>query len=128
MRVSKEKAAENRLHILAAAARLFREQGVSATGVDAIAKEAGLIHGAVYSQFGSKQAIATEAIRLALKRATHLWQRIAERRGPKQAFPAIVEQYLSRKHRDAAGQGCVLAALGSEIARQPESVRDTLTK
>ena len=65
MRVSKEKAAENRNDILTAAARLFREQGISATGVDAIPKEARLTHGAVYSQFGSKEAIAAEAIRLA---------------------------------------------------------------
>ena len=35
MRVSKEKAAANRQDMLTAAARLFREQGVSATGVDA---------------------------------------------------------------------------------------------
>jgi TetR/AcrR family transcriptional repressor of nem operon len=128
MRVSKDKSAENRQQILAAAARLFRENGVSATGVDAIAEDAGLTHGAVYSHFGSKEVIAVEAIRLALKRAIHLWQRIAERKGPKRAFPAIVDQYLSRKHRDGAGQGCALAALGSEIARQPEAVRDVLTE
>ena len=39
MRVSKEKAAQNRQDILTAAARLFREQSVSATGVDAITKD-----------------------------------------------------------------------------------------
>ena len=44
MRVSKEKAAQNRQDILTAAARLFREQGVSATGVDAITKDASLTH------------------------------------------------------------------------------------
>ena len=57
MRVSKGKAAQNRQDILTAAARLFREQGVSATGVDAITKDASLTHGAIYSQFGSKEAI-----------------------------------------------------------------------
>jgi hypothetical protein len=50
MRVSKEKAAQNRHDMLTAAARLFREQGVSATGVDAITKDASLTHGAVYRQ------------------------------------------------------------------------------
>jgi len=128
MRVSKEKAEENRQQILTAAARLFRERGVSATGVDAIAEDAGLTHGAVYSQFGSKDAIVTEAIRLTLIRANHLWQRIADRKGSAQAFAAIVNQYLSRNHRDDAGRGCVLATLGSEIARQSEDLRDTLTE
>jgi TetR/AcrR family transcriptional repressor of nem operon len=42
MRVSKEKAAQNRQDLLTTAARLFREQGVSATGVDAITEDVNL--------------------------------------------------------------------------------------
>ena len=68
MRVSKEKAAHNRERILTSAARLFREQGIAGTGVDAITDDAGLTHGGLYSQFGSKEAIAAEAIRFALAR------------------------------------------------------------
>jgi TetR/AcrR family transcriptional repressor of nem operon len=128
MRVSKEKAAQNRQDILTAAARLFREQGVSATGVDSITKDASLTHGAVYSHFGSKEAIAAEAIRLALQGSGHLWQRLVERKGAKQAFPAIVAAYLSRDHRDSPGRGCAVAALGGEIARQPQSVREAFTE
>jgi len=128
MRVSKEQAAQNRQHILAAAARRFREQGVSATGVDAITKDAHLTHGAVYSHFGSKEAITAEAVRLALRGSKRLWQRLAERKGVEQAFATIVAEYLSRAHRDAVGQGCVVAALGSEIARQPQSVRAAFTE
>lgn len=128
MRVSKEKAAENRQDILTAAARLFREQGVSATGIDSITKDVSLTHGAVYSQFGSKEAIAAEAIRLALRGSKRLWQRLVERKGAKKAFPAIVAEYLSREHRDSPGQGCVVAALGADIARQPRSVRDAFTE
>ena len=128
MRVSKEQAAQNRQHILAAAARRFREQGVSATGVDAITKDAHLTHGAVYSHFGSKEAITAEAVRLALRGSKRLWQRLAERKGVEQAFATIVAEYLSRAHRDAVGQGCVVAALGSEIARQLQSVRAAFTE
>jgi len=128
MRVSKEQVAQNRQHILTAAARLFREQGVSATGVDSITKDVSLTHGAVYSQFGSKEAIVAEAIRLALRGSQRLWQRLAERKGAKKAFPAIVAEYLSREHRDSPGQGCVVAALGADIARQPHSVRDAFTE
>ena len=128
MRVSKEQAAQNRQKILTSAARLFREGGINASGVDAINEHAGLTHGAVYSQFGSKEAIAAEAVRLTLVRSKYLWDRMAERRGKKKVFPAIVAQYLSAEHRDLAGQGCVVAALGSEIARQPRSVRDAFTR
>jgi TetR/AcrR family transcriptional repressor of nem operon len=128
MRVSKEKAAQNRQDILAAAARLFREHGIHATGVDAITKEAGLTHGGFYSQFGSKEAIAVEAIRVAATRSKHLWQRTAERKPGATALRKIVENYLSREHRDTPGQGCVIAALGADIARQPQSVREAFTK
>jgi len=128
MRVSREKAAQNREKILTSAARLFREHGIGATGVDSITAEAGLTHGAVYSQFGSKQVVTAEAVRLALARSKHLWQILAERNGRKKVFPTIVAQYLSASHRDSAGQGCVVAALGSEIARQPRRVRDSFTR
>jgi TetR/AcrR family transcriptional repressor of nem operon len=128
MRVSKEKAAQNRERILASAARLFREHGIDATGVDAITEDAGLTHGGLYSQFGSKEAIAAEAIRFALARAKRVWQRALERNPGMAALPAIVDGYLSRAHRDAPGTGCVVAALGTDIARQPRRVRQAFTR
>jgi len=128
MRVSKEKAAQNRQDILTAATRLFRERGIHATGVDTITKEAGLTHGGLYSQFGSKEAIAAEAIRFAVARSKLLWQRAAERKPGTEAFRSIVKGYLSREHRNDPGQGCVIAALGADIAHQPHSVRAAFTK
>jgi TetR/AcrR family transcriptional repressor of nem operon len=128
MRVSKEKAAQNRERILTSAARLFREHGIGETGVDAITADAGLTHGGLYSQFGSKEAIATEAIRFALARGKRVWQRALERNPGKRALPAIVDGYLSRAHRDAPGSGCVVAALGTDIARQPRRVRQAFTR
>jgi len=128
MRVSKKTAAKNRERILTSAARLFRENGIGATGVDAITEDAGLTHGGLYSQFGSKEAIAAEAIRFALARSKRVWQRALERNPGKRALPAIVDGYLSRAHRDAPGTGCVVAALGTDIARQPRRVRQAFTR
>src|SRR5258708_30830904 len=105
MRVWKEQAAQNHRKIVTAASRLFRERGIGATGVDAITEDAGLTHGAVYSQFGSKEAIAAEAMREALAGSRRLWRRLLERNGRKQTLPAIVAGYLSRVHRDSAGKG-----------------------
>src|SRR5258708_15705027 len=127
MRVWKEQAAQNHRKIVTAASRLFRERGTGATGVNAISEDAGLTEGAVYSQFGSKEAIAAEAMREALAGSRRLWRRLLERNGRGKAFPAIVARYLSRDHRDSTGTGCVVAALGSEIAKQPERVRDAFT-
>src|ERR1700688_1579094 len=122
MRVSKAKAAEHRQQILNAAARLFRERGIGATGVDSITEDAGLTHGAAYSQFGSKEAIAIESIGLALRDSKRSWQRATEHSGGKRVLTAIAEAYLSLRHRDAPGRGCLVAALGGDIARQPRSV------
>jgi TetR/AcrR family transcriptional repressor of nem operon len=127
MRVSKERADRNHQQILRAAARLFRERGISGTGVDAITKDARLTHGGLYSQFGSKEAITAEAIRFAAGRGKRVWERAAQRKGGKQAFAEIARGYLSREHRDAPGNGCVVAALGPDIARQPRAVRDAFT-
>ena len=128
MRVSKEKAAEHRQKILESAARLFREQGIGATGVDSIAETTGLTHGTVYSQFGSKEAITIEAIRLALRGSKKTWLRAMERRGRRKIIDAIVESYLTERHRDAPGQGCLVAALAGDISRQGKSIRNAFTE
>jgi TetR/AcrR family transcriptional repressor of nem operon len=48
MRPTREQAKENRQRILDTAARLFRENGIHAVGVDAVMKGAGLTHGGFY--------------------------------------------------------------------------------
>lgn len=127
MRVSKQVAAENRGRILTAAARLFREHGIDGAGVDAITKAAGLTHGAFYSQFDSKEEVVAEALRLVLDESHELWVREASREETSDALARIIDRYLSRRHRDSLGEGCAVAALGSDIARQPKKIRDFFT-
>jgi len=86
-----------------------------------------LTHGAVYSQFASKDALAAEAIRLAFSGSRLAWQRAADRKRRSEAFRSLVAGYLSPAHRDAPGRGCVVAALGPSIARQPRAVRAAFT-
>lgn len=128
MRVSKQAAAENRGRILTAAARLFRENGVDGAGVDAITKAAGLTHGAFYSQFESKEEVVAEALRVVLDESRDLWAGEASRQETGAAFARIIDRYLSRRHRDAIGEGCAIAALGPDIARQPKRIRGLFTK
>ena len=127
MRVTKEKAAHNREEILTSAARLFREAGIGATGVDSIAEDAGLTHGGLYSQFGSKQEIVAEAVGFALAKSKRAWRRTAQDKPGSEALSDIVAYYLSRAHRDSAGRGCLIAALSCDIAREPAAVRQAFT-
>ncbi|HLK86301.1 MAG TPA: TetR/AcrR family transcriptional regulator [Candidatus Binataceae bacterium] len=126
MRVSKQTAARNREQILIAAARLFRERGIEGTGVDSITAAAGLTHGGLYSHFGSKRAILIEAIRFALAQSRRRWESGIDR-APARAVRRIVEGYLSRAHRDRPGSGCLVAALGCDMARQSAAVRRAFT-
>lgn len=120
MRVSKQQAAENRERILTEAARLFRERGIAGVGVDALAEAAGMTHGSLYSQFGSKERLAAEAIRHALAGS-------AERLADRANLDSFAEGYLSARHRDAPGGGCAIAALGGEMQRAGPGVREGFT-
>ncbi|WP_197093934.1 TetR/AcrR family transcriptional regulator [Nonomuraea sp. SBT364] len=51
-------AARNREKVLAAAARLFREQGVEHVSMDAVAAEAGVGKGTVFRRFGDRSGLA----------------------------------------------------------------------
>ncbi len=119
MRVSKEKAAENRVRILTEAARLFRERGLS-VGVDDLAAAAGMTHGSLYSQFGSKERLAAEAL-------SHAFAGSAAKYGEIDSLSEYVARYLSSRHRDAPGGGCAVAALGCEVPRQGDVMRGAFT-
>ena len=121
MRVTKEKAAKNREQILTEAARLFRERGVSAVGMDALAAAAGMTHGSLYSQFDSKEHLAAEALGRA-------FQASAVKYGEVETLSAYVERYLSPRHRDTPGSGCAIATLGCEVPRQGNAMRQTFTE
>lgn len=126
MRLSKEKAAENRREILAAAGRLFRERGFDGVGVADIMKEAGFTHGGFYNHFASKEALAAEVCGAAIERGNRdiAAAFAAEGAGGWQKF---VEGYLSNGHRDRVGGGCTVAALAADAARQGSDVQEGFT-
>jgi TetR/AcrR family transcriptional repressor of nem operon len=127
VRVSRAQVVENRKRILEVAARLFRENGFEGVGVDGIMQEAGLTHGGFYGHFASKADLADQACAAAIGRSTDKWEALAES-PPEAALAEIARSYLSKKHRDDPGSGCVLAALGGEVARRSDAVRTTVTK
>jgi TetR/AcrR family transcriptional regulator, transcriptional repressor for nem operon len=120
MRVSREQAAENRRRIVETASRMFRENGFDGVGVDAIMKGAGLTHGGFYGHFRSKDDLAAEAVTRALERGTERQSRFTDLRD-------LVSDYLSERHRANRGDGCAIAALCGEMARQGEGMRRGVT-
>ncbi len=120
MRVTKEKAAENRAALVQAAGRLFRERGIDGVGVAEISMKAGLTHGALYAQFPSKDALAAEAFAAASQEG---WEQVtADRDGRPATLTDLLDYYLSFEHRDNLATSCPLSASASEIGRQDKVV------
>jgi TetR/AcrR family transcriptional repressor of nem operon len=112
--------AETRQRILAAAGRLFRAQGVDATGVDAVMREAGLTHGGFYLHFPSKEALAAEVAQTLLQTAAEKWDDLSRSADPQTALTQIVQAYLD-SDRVASARCCALTTLGADVARRPSS-------
>jgi TetR/AcrR family transcriptional regulator, transcriptional repressor for nem operon len=122
MKVTKEQAAQNRERIVEVAAQLFRQRGFEGIGVADLMKQAGLTHGGFYGHFSSKDDLIAEASARALTRSLALLSHLPERASG-DPLSAIAGAYLTSKHRDDPGTGCLLAALGSDVSRQGPAVR-----
>lgn len=115
MKVSKEQVRENRMRIVETASELFRERGYDGVGVAELMSAAGLTHGGFYKHFGSKADLMSEAMSCGFTRSAENTAGVDREK--------FVAYYLSRQHRDAMGKGCVMSALGTDTARQPESIK-----
>jgi TetR/AcrR family transcriptional repressor of nem operon len=127
MKVSRETMARHREQILASAAKRFRECGFNGVSVSDLMKEAGLTHGGFYGHFDSKEELAALASVRALNDVAAKWQKWIEE-APGDPLEAIASNYLSLHHYDHPETGCPFAAVGSEIARQPASVKKAVTE
>ncbi|MGY0195063.1 TetR/AcrR family transcriptional regulator [Leptothrix sp. BB-4] len=112
--------------IVDVAARAIRRAGYRGVGVADIMKEAGLTHGGFYAHFASRDALLVEAMQRAGQDNRATLSQAIERRMAKGAtrFAALVGAYLHDSHLDRTEQGCVVAALASEMTRQDDAVRD----
>jgi TetR/AcrR family transcriptional repressor of nem operon len=122
MRVSRQKAAANRERIIEAAGALFREKGFDGIGVADIMKAADLTHGGFYGHFASKDDLVAQASQRAMARAAINWGKVTAA-APRDPFAALLNHYLSPRHRDDPGQGCAFAALSGDAARCAKPVR-----
>jgi TetR/AcrR family transcriptional repressor of nem operon len=126
MRISKEKAADNRAALIRAASKLFRERGIDGVGVAEISKEAGLTHGALYAHFRSKEELALEALSYGLDQANSRMFSSTVDGMPDLA--RFLDRYLSPESRDDYGDRCAMAASASEIGRQDREISVRFTE
>jgi AcrR family transcriptional regulator len=89
-------------------------------------KEAGLTHGGFYAHFESRDALVVEAMARAGQENIESLSEVIERRMAKGGtrFKALVDTYLHEAHLERSQEGCVVAALSSEMTRQDDVVRE----
>src|ERR1700721_3886134 len=119
MRYSLQHKAQNHENILSVAARSFRESGADSSGIGAVMKKVGLTKGGFYRHFKSKDDLFVEAVARAFDEMGSGMLEIAKSAPEGQALRAIIEHYLSPRHANSPGMGCVLSALGPELVRKP---------
>ena len=128
MRYSPEHKVRNHENILSVAARTFREHGGDTSGIGTVMKKVGLTKGGFYRHFASKDDLFVEAVARAFGEMGSGMVDVAEAAPEGQALRAIIERYLSRRHASSPGAGCVISALGPELARKSMAVRKRIEK
>ena len=127
MRKSRKEAAETRQRIVEAASEEFRRNGIDTTGLSELMSAAGLTHGGFYKHFESKEKVVAESIAFGIESMIDAWSRTLSSAPPKLALQTAITEYLSTNHRDDVASGCPFSALGSEMARNKNSVREAAT-
>ncbi|WP_329316518.1 TetR/AcrR family transcriptional regulator [Streptomyces sp. NBC_01262] len=123
MRYPKDHKKHARAAILTAAARTLKEKGFQGVGVDGLAASAQVTSGALYSNFGSKEAFLEQVVdeQLGAQFAGIEDPDPAERR---RLLTEMLGMYLSDDHREDVAHGCVMPALSADVSRAGDSVRE----
>ena len=118
MRYSEDHKAQTHQRIIDEAARLFRRDGVGATGLQPLMKALGLTHGGFYAHFKSKDELVATALRQAAQDLDHATAQIQSDPTP---LPAFIASYLSDAHRDNPGAGCPLPTMSAELGQRGQA-------
>jgi TetR/AcrR family transcriptional regulator, transcriptional repressor for nem operon len=119
MRYSANHKLETKEKLLQSSAVLAKGSGFSTVGVDGLMKAIGLSGGAFYSHFSSKDELFASVVERELRQSL---QRLGGDEDREQ-LELCLKQYLSMSHVEHPETGCVLPALGAEIARSDVTTR-----
>jgi TetR/AcrR family transcriptional repressor of nem operon len=118
---------ESKRAIVESGAILLRERGIAGASVQQVMAGAGLTVGAFYAHFADKHALVSELFARAFEQARAMFDKAADGQSGPERLAAVVERYLSDRHRDNPGLGCPLpATLGEAASSSDEAVRELL--
>ncbi|MGB7193294.1 MAG: TetR/AcrR family transcriptional regulator [Collimonas pratensis] len=113
---------ESRARIVDAAGRGFRKLGYGGIGVDGLAREAGVTHGAFYGHFHSKSDAFEAAVVAGLEQLRGGIEMLQAEHGTGW-ISVFVSYYLGYKRSCELGEACTLPSLSPEVERAQASTR-----
>lgn len=117
MKITKAQSIANRAHIVETASELFRERGYDGVGIAELMATAGFTQGGFYKHFGSKADLMAEAAENSLAKSFRSTSDLD--------ISGFVNLYVYRGHRDGRADGCTMAALCGDAARQSDDLKAT---
>lgn len=124
MRYAKNHKDETRQKLVASSRAMAKKDGFKATGVDALMAGVGLTGGAFYNHFPSKQALFAELVVQEMDNSSAMLA--GDPDSPTDHVAKCLRSYLSSSHAMNPELGCVLPALGAEIAQAGPEVRSAV--
>lgn len=121
MRYPKEHKGQARQRLVEGGARLAKQRGFAAAGVDDLAAASGVTSGAVYKHFGGKSELLAAIIEAELGRSAARFAAVPA--GDRAQLDKALAAYLSPEHVAHPESGCALPSLTADVARADSGVR-----
>ena len=102
--------------------KVIKKKGILGASVDTIMESLGLTSGALYSHFTGKDELLALSIEKQISSLTDFVSAIIEK-NKKEGFKNWIKYYLSEEHVRNLSNGCVFAALLSDVTRGPQRVK-----
>ena len=105
-----------RERLLAAAAELFYEQGIAATGVDAVLARAGVSPSTLYAHFPGKDALVAAYLEERHQVWVATWDEVlAELTDPVERLLSVFDAVARYRAREGTRRGCAFLAAATEL-------------
>lgn len=113
---------ERRKELLKTSGEVIKNNGFSATGVDALMAASGVTSGAFYSNFSSKNELLKALVESELTGLRGIWQKNPHTEA-EAWLDFELDRYLSPSHVQRPANGCMVPALGAEIGRAGDDIK-----
>ena len=125
VRYTREYKQQARQRLVEGGARLAKQRGFAAAGVDDLAAASGVTSGAVYRHFSGKSELLAAIIEAELGRSAARFAAVPA--GDLPNLDKVLAAYLAMEHVEHPELGCALPSLAADVARADTEVRQAFT-